>query len=151
MSLLRQNTDYALRVMVHLAHDQTDGCISARTLAQEQEISYQFACKILQQLHKANLVKSHMGPAGGFSLSGPPTKIRIVDVIEAAQGPVTLNKCLLGADACKRQPNCPVSRKLAELQEHIDAYLSSTTLSELLKGGGSRIQRSADRRQRRER
>ncbi len=131
MSLLRQNTDYALRVMVHLADSDVNGCISARTLAREQDISYQFACKILQQLHEAKLVDSTMGPKGGYRLSRPANEITMRQVIEAVQGPVDLNRCMKGLATCPRQPCCPVTEKLAILQGRIEDYLEHITLNQL--------------------
>ncbi len=135
MSLLRQNTDYALRVMVHLAHSETNGCISARTLAKEQEISYQFACKILQQLHEAKLVDSTMGPKGGYRLSRPAAEITMRHVIEAVQGPVDLNRCMKGLATCPRQPTCPVTEKLSVLQGQIENYLEGISLAQLTAAG----------------
>ncbi|HUW19087.1 MAG TPA: Rrf2 family transcriptional regulator [Sedimentisphaerales bacterium] len=136
MNIIRQNTDYALRVMVNLARNYNNKAVSAQVLAGQEDISYQFACKILQQLHKAGLVDSSMGPKGGFSLSRPPGRIGLLNVIEAVQGPLKLNKCLLGADACPRRPNCPVSVKLAQLQKYIEKYLRGTTLKEFSQGTG---------------
>jgi Rrf2 family protein len=133
MNILRQNTDYALRVMVNLARNYDKHAVSARILARQEDISYQFACKILQQLHKAKLVDSSMGPKGGFSLSRPPDEVEVINVIEAIQGPIKLNKCLLDTDACPRQPRCPVSAKLLELQKHIENYLHGITLDQFLK------------------
>jgi len=49
--------------------------------------------------------------------------VNLLKVIEAVQWPVSLNKCLLTVDACKRKPNCPVSDKLAQLQKHIEGFL----------------------------
>jgi len=135
LSLLRQNTDYALRVMVHLAHSETNGCISARILSKEQEISYQFACKILQQLHEAKLVDSTMGPKGGYRLSRPAEEITMRHVIEAVQGPVDLNRCMKGLATCPRQPWCHVSEKLSVLQVQIENYLDGITLAQLTAAG----------------
>ncbi|MHC4616635.1 MAG: RrF2 family transcriptional regulator [Planctomycetota bacterium] len=132
MNILRQNTDYALRVMVNLAKNHSNDAVSARLLAEQEDISYHFACKILQQLHNAKLVESRMGPKGGFSLSRPPGKIELLRVVEAIQGPVRMNKCLLGTNTCPRRPKCAVSGKLAELQEYIDSYLRGITLAEFL-------------------
>jgi Rrf2 family protein len=119
--------------MVNLAGNYDCQPVSARLLADQEDISYQFACKILQQLHNAGLIDSRMGPKGGFSLSKPPASIELLNVIEAIQGPVKLNKCLLGAKACPRRPKCAVSGKLLELQEHIEDYLRGITLAEFLK------------------
>jgi Rrf2 family protein len=87
-----------------------------------------------------------MGPKGGFSLSKPPARIELLKVIEAIQGPVKLNKCLLGAEGCPRRPKCAVSGKLAELQEHIEDYLSGITLAEFLKSPHNGTQRKHKRR-----
>jgi Rrf2 family protein len=149
MNILRQNTDYALRVMVNLAGNYDRQPASARLLADQEDISYQFASKILQQLHSAGLVDSRMGPKGGFSLSKPPARIELLNVIEAIQGPVKLNKCLLGAKVCPRRPKCAVSGKLLELQEHIEDYLRGITLAEFLKSphnDGTPIKRKRRRR-----
>ena len=70
MNVLRQNSDYALRMMGNLASNYTQRAVSVRMLSQEENVSYQFACKILQELHRAGLVKSEMGAAGGYQVSG---------------------------------------------------------------------------------
>lgn len=132
MDILRRNTDYALRAMVNLAKHYGNGAVSTRTLADDEDIPYQLACKLMQKLHKNKLVESCMGPKGGFRLSRDPSKINLLEVIQAIQGTPSLNKCLLGVDICPRKPTCPVSEKLAGLQAYISRYLGSITLSELL-------------------
>ena len=138
MDVLRRNTDYALRAVMQLARCWRQEPISARQMACEGKFSYQFACKILQKLHNARLVESCMGPKGGFRLSRGPSKISLLEVIGAIQGPVSLNKCLLSVDVCPFEPKCAVSEKLAELQEYIDGYLHNITLDELLKSRRSK-------------
>ena len=137
MNVVRQNTDYALRALINLAGRYGRGTVSTKVLAEEEDISYQFACKIMQKLQGAKLVRSSMGPHGGFSLSKPPPSVNLLEVIEAVQGPVSLNKCLLSADACNRKPTCPVSKKLGQLQKHIEGFLRGVTFDEFLKSSGS--------------
>ncbi len=136
MDILRRNTDYALRLMVNLARRCGDGDASTRTLAQEEEVSYQLACKLMQQLHAAGLVESSMGPKGGFRLCRGPAKISVREVIEAIQGPLRLNRCLLSRHACPRGDACPVRVKMAELQSQMDEYLGSVALVELAQARG---------------
>ena len=133
MDIVRRNTDYAIRAMVHLVCNEDDAVISTRTIAQKEDISYQLACKLMQRLNRAGLVKSSMGPKGGFTLSREPSRINLLEIIEAVQGPVTVNRCLVKDQGCDRQPECPVSGTLEKLQEHIESFLTKTTLDKIYK------------------
>ena len=146
MDILRRNTDYALRLMIALAGRPDDGAVSTRVLAEGQEVSYQLACKLMQQLHDARLVESDMGPKGGFRLSRPAGQISLRDVIEVVQGPLRINRCLLKAAACPRQKTCPVRTKIGELQGRMDEYLGSVTLAELVRSRNGEKGTGAQRR-----
>jgi len=138
MDVLRRNTDYALRIMVDLANRFNGEFISARQLAGEGNFSYQLGCKILQKLHKANLVKSDMGPKGGFALSREPSRISLMEIITALQGGIRLNRCLYGGKGCEFESECEIHTKLTCLQLYIDGYLGGITLQEIL-GSRSKI------------
>jgi len=133
MDVLRRNTDYALRMMVNLASHFNEEFISARQLVSEGNFSYQLGCKILQKLHNAKLVKSNMGPKGGFALSRKPSEINLMEIIIALQGGIRLNRCLLGGEGCEFEPECEISTKLACLQLYMDGYLGGITLEEILR------------------
>ena len=132
MDILRRNTDYALRMMVHLANSTPDKPASTKQISNAQDIPYPLACKLMQKLSKANLVTSKMGAKGGFQLGKAPAKINLPNVIAAIQGPVKLNRCLIDAKSCKRQPQCTISAKLLKLQKTIDSFLKDVTLAELI-------------------
>jgi Rrf2 family protein len=132
MDILRRNTDYALRAIVSLAKHWQQEPVSTSEVAKEQAIPYQLACKIFQKLNKARLVESSMGPNGGFQLSRNPAKINLQQVIEAIQGPMSLNRCLLDTDTCPNRTNCPVSKSLGGLQKYMNSYFQSVTVDDLL-------------------
>ncbi len=132
MDVLRRNTDYGLRMMAALAEHFDNGrLISARQLASDGHFSYQLGCKILQQLHQAELVKSGMGPKGGFTLNREPSKITLMEIIKVLQGEISLNRCVLGEKGCEFKSDCEISTKLTCLQLYIDGYLSGITLAEI--------------------
>ena len=138
MDIVRRNTDYALRAMVNLAKNHGNGLVSSKTIATQEKIPYQLACKLMQKLNNANLVKSHMGPKGGFCLSREPSRINVLEIIETIQEPLSLNKCILARNKCPRQKNCTVRPKLIELQEYIGNYLNNITLAELIEKKSSK-------------
>ena len=142
MDVLRRNTDYGLRMMVNLAkHSYNDQLMSARQLASDGNFSYQLGCKLLQRLHKAELVKSVMGPKGGFKLGRKPSEITLMDVINVMQGGVQMNKCLTGDQRCEFESECEVHTKLACLQLYIEGYLGGITLDEILQSRSKRKKR----------
>lgn len=122
-----------MRAMVHLACHNGNAAVSTRTIAEKEDISYQLACKLMQRLSGAGLVKSSMGPRGGFTLGRAPGKINLLEIIEAVQGPVSVNRCLVKGQGCERQSECPVSGTLEQLQRHIESFLTKTTLEKICK------------------
>jgi Rrf2 family protein len=132
MDVLRRNTDYALRAMIHLAKHWGKGPVSARQIADDESVSYDLTCKLLQKLAKARLIVSTMGAKGGFGLTREPEKISISDVIVCVQGPVNLNKCLMGGFKCPKGKDCPIYIKLLDLQGYIDHFFDKVTLADLV-------------------
>ena len=131
MDVIRRNTDYAVRLMVYLARQYGKGPVSTRVAANEEGVSYPLACKLMQKLHGSGLIDSSMGPKGGFNLSRAPSDITLLEVVEAIQGPVSLNRCMLSPDACPRQMTCSVRAKLAGVQETIVGGLGGITFEDL--------------------
>ena len=134
MDVVRRNTDYAARLMVHLAKHYGNGPISTRAAAAEEQVPYQLACKLMQKLNNAKLVTSCMGPKGGFVLGAEPSKINLLEVVEAIQGPISINRCVLDKKVCSRSTICAVREKLVDIQENMTKGLAAITLDELKRG-----------------
>jgi Rrf2 family protein len=131
MDILRRNTDYTLRAVINLAEHYGKSPLSTRQIARQGDISYQLTCKLMQKLLNSGLVCSSMGPKGGYKLAHKPSKINLLELIAATQGPLRLNRCLLGIKSCPRQPKCSVAGKLAGLQKLIEKYLRGITLEQI--------------------
>ena len=131
MDIIRRNTDYALRIMVHLARGRDGEAIPARRLAEAEGVPAQLASKLLQQLSGAGLVQSRMGKLGGFSLTKPAGEVNLDEMIAVIQGPVSFNRCAALENVCPNQNRCRICGKLRVLQAQVDETLASITLAEL--------------------
>lgn len=133
MDIIRRDTDYAFRIAVKLAEGyDRENPFSAKVLAKETQVSYPLTCKILQKLANAGIVQSIMGPKGGFKLAKKPENIRFNKLIEVIQGPLRVNRCLMGGYKCPQKGQCPAHPKMTELQTQIEEYLKELTLNDFI-------------------
>ena len=83
-----RSTGYALLAVGYLAQHQDEGIILSQSIAEKYKIPLEYLLKILQQLVRANILRSKRGPRGGFNLARSPKKINLLEVIEAVEGPM---------------------------------------------------------------
>ena len=84
-----RSTGYALLAVGYIAKHQGDGVVLSQNISKQYDIPLEYLLKILQQLVRANVLRSKRGPRGGFSLAKPTNKITMLEVIEAVDGPLT--------------------------------------------------------------
>lgn len=108
--------------------------VDAETIAREEAIPLRFLLKIFRSLIKAKLVEAVRGAKGGYRLARPPDKITLLDVIQAVEGPIEINRCLVDPEYCsKKWANfCPVHETLSTVQKVVNELLDSVSLAELL-------------------
>ena len=129
---ISRRTDYGIRVVLDLASTTQDALSATREIARRQKIPSPFLAKIIAQLSVAGLVTTHRGAGGGVALARPPAQISLLQVIEALDGPVRLNRCLIQPQACPNDGHCPVHQVLAEAQAALTSHLASTTFDVLV-------------------
>ena len=128
---LTRGGEYGIRGVLYLAQ-QSEGRVSMLSaIAKVQDVPPRFLAKIFQALAKAGLVKSHRGAKGGFSLAKPAAEITIKDVIEAIEGPLHLNICLMAEGECSREKICPAHAVWEEAQEKMMSVLTKANFADL--------------------
>jgi Rrf2 family protein len=132
MSLMQipRKIEYALRAMIHLA-DNPGGIARGSVIARQEHIPKYYLEKVIRDLMKRGLVRARRGPGGGYQLARPPETVSFRDVIEAVEGPITLNICVDGSSACDLQPVCRMFRVWEEGQRVLLDVFSHTMLSEI--------------------
>ncbi|MEA4925368.1 MAG: Rrf2 family transcriptional regulator [Syntrophomonadaceae bacterium] len=124
---INQATDYGFRAVLFLAAQPAGEVVEAQAIASSQVVPMRFLLKIMPSLIKAGIVRSQRGVGGGYALAREPKDITLLDVLEAIEGPIYLNRCLMDEDLCSKQgpPTCLVHQALANIQQQlIDAFAS---------------------------
>ena len=88
--------------------------------------------KVLQRLAHSGIVRSTRGPRGGFRIRSPWEKIKLIDIYEAIEGPVTPARCLLELPACKGN-RCTLGVLIHKTDKAVRKCLTGTTLAEMAK------------------
>src|ERR1039457_5676018 len=73
---------------------------SVGEIATDQGVSQAHLSKVMQRLVKFGLLTSRRGPGGGFLLGRAPETITLLEILEAMDGPMSDNKCMLGRKKC---------------------------------------------------
>lgn len=131
MMELTRKGEYAIRGILYLAR-QPQGKVSlVGDIAVAADVPKTFLAKILQDFVKVGLVTSSRGTGGGFMLARPADRITLREVVEAVEGPIMPNRCLIGAGVCERDGSCRVHPVWERVRAQTVAILEGITIEEL--------------------
>jgi len=128
---ISRKIDYAIRAMIHLASIPPGTVVPFREIGRQMDVPEDFLAKIMKTLVDQGVVRSTRGPRGGYKLARPAETINVLEIIEAAEGPVAVNVCLDDDDACSRQSFCTMTSIWREGQERMLDVFRGTKLSSL--------------------
>jgi Rrf2 family protein len=135
---LTRAADYGVRVMVHLASRDEHGRSLLSELAEATGAPESFLSKVLQALARAHLISSQRGKSGGFAILPSGRAASMLQVIEAIDGPICLNVCLVSGMQCERSLWCPAHPVWARAQEALLRVLADASIADLASRASSR-------------
>ncbi len=118
---------YALRVMIDLAEQNSDGYISLREIAKRQEISEKYLETIVRFLTQEGLVSGVRGKGGGYRLTRKPEEYTAAEILSVAELSLSPVACLE-----KRADQCRTLPLWKGLDQVVYDYLSHYTLRDLM-------------------
>jgi Rrf2 family protein len=131
MMELTRKGEYAIRGIVYLASRPVDQVCLLSDIAAAVDVPPTFLAKIFQQFSKIGLVKSYRGTGGGFILGREPERITLLEVVEAVEGPIIPNRCVINTGECPRDVACNVHPVWVRVQEQVRGILAKVTLRDL--------------------
>ena len=123
--------EYAVRALVHLAKYSAGACIRSSEIAREENIPEFFLPAILQTLVRKGILSSSKGRTGGFALSMPARRIRLLDIVYAVDGTACDEECALGFSRCSLTNPCAMHDSWKEVRRSIREYLQRITIADL--------------------
>ncbi|MCC6543630.1 MAG: Rrf2 family transcriptional regulator [Nitrospirae bacterium] len=134
MFRLSKAAEYSIRGLLHLSiHYSEDKLCDIDEIAKSTDTPPAYLAKLLQLLVRKGFVKSFKGQKGGFALTRQPKDIKLLDVIEAMEGPIFLNYCLIYEGYCDRDKFCSVHDVWAGAQKVLIDYLGGCSFEQLVK------------------
>lgn len=129
---LSKRGDYVMRSAIALARAFDTGTPrKIREVVADTDLPKTFASQILADLVRAGLALSKAGRDGGYWLARPPEEISVLEVIEAAEGPLHAERCALGDGPCRWEKVCPLHETWVSATARLNSLLAETSLAEL--------------------
>ncbi len=131
---------YALRIMLDLAQNSSQGPVASREVSERQNITPKYMESIMALLLRDKLVQSLRGKAGGYQLSRKPEEYNLYEILSSAEGGLAPVHCLaLDSNSCPIKKSCLTIPVWTGLHNAIESYLSGITLKDLLNQGATCI------------
>jgi Rrf2 family protein len=129
---LSKRGDYVVRSAISLARAFEEGVPrKIREVVSEMAVPRTFASQILADLVRAGVASSKAGRNGGYWLARAPGDISVLEVVEAAEGPLHAERCALGEGPCRWEAVCPLHETWSTATAALREVLAATTLAEV--------------------
>lgn len=128
---LTREADYAVRVVLDLAEHGGSRPVRSADIGRRKLIPQAFLTKVVQRLARHGYVRTRRGTGGGITLRRDPRAITLRDVVEAIEGPIHLNRCLVRPDACPLARQCATHPVWRRIQELVIGELEGATIESL--------------------
>jgi FeS assembly SUF system regulator len=132
MLRITKQTDYGIVLLSRMAAEPGRQ-LNAPELAAEAQLPLPTVSKILKLLARDGLLTSHRGVKGGYSLSRPPGRITVAEVIGSLEGPIAITECIDdgGPHDCVQQGHCAVQANWQVINRAIRGALQEITLQDM--------------------
>jgi len=108
-----------------------------REIAARLRASAAHLAKVMVALERAGLVTGTRGPAGGYRLTRPASRISLREIYEAVEGPIQVRACLFDEPVCKTR-GCVLSSYFGRLNRDVVRTLQRTRLTDLMREFGGK-------------
>lgn len=123
--------DYAVRSLTYMSRRPVER-FNIKEISENQHIPLNYLAKIMRRLVNKGLVRSMVGPDGGYALRKSPAEISLREVYEAVEGEFRMIDCMDRGTICVLYESCPQISVWDKLRVSMVRVLQDTTLEDML-------------------
>lgn len=128
---ITREADYASRIVLDLAMTEAKERVHSEDIARRCGIPLPVVARIVARLATTGLLDTRRGIKGGVLLARDPAEITVLEIIEAIDGRIVLNRCQIRPAECVRSRVCPMHRVWSETRNMLREHLASVTIQSL--------------------
>lgn len=123
-----RKSDLAVRALRALHESGTR--LKASELAELVGSTPGFLSQTMTPLVRAGWARSDPGPTGGYQLLVPLSKVSVLAVIEAIEGPTASGRCVLADRACAERGLCALHEPWTRARDRLLKELQRTSVAD---------------------
>jgi len=126
--------DYVVRAALFLAASWNDHASYSKVkeISDGMRLPLSYTPQILGLLSRAGIVESRAGRGGGYRLTRPPSEVSLLDVVEAADGKLQVERCPIRGDPCRPEDPCLLHPAWSKAASAVQDSLGDTALADLV-------------------
>ena len=123
--------EYGVLGLLNLVRQPGGQPVMIDAVSREEGIPKSFLAKIFQDLARIGILRSQRGAGGGFALARTADTVTVLEVIEAIDGKIALQRCLGEVPDCERREGCALCSLFEQAQDKLKEVFGQTTLADL--------------------
>jgi Rrf2 family protein len=128
LSSARQDT---IRAAVWLSTKPINEYFHIQEISDALNLPYHFLAKSLQKLVHRNILISRRGSNGGIKLAKSSSEITLISLIEAIDGSIFFDACILGIGDCEDEKPCALHAQWEKWRAEMHEMYSAMRLNEI--------------------
>jgi Rrf2 family protein len=125
--------DYAVRSLSFMGNKGEGKVTLMKEISRYENIPLSYLAKVMRVLVRDGIVRSTVGPDGGYMLAKKPEEITLMEIYEAVMGRLVIIDCLSDGYRCLQSRKCSQILLWHRLQNSIAEILKNTRLSEIIR------------------
>ena len=130
MIKINRKVEYALMVLKLMKDRPATELTTAREVCDKFHTPFDTTSKVMQLMNTADLLHSHKGVKGGYTLARDLSEVSYVELVQLIEGKSFMMDCHEGP--CDLFHSCNIAQPIRRLNDYIINIFSTLSLNELL-------------------